>query len=126
MALGTAILLTLMAAAVAYKFFGDRGYDPVLAESAHLMSLTTQLDLYAKTNGFYPTTSQGLRALLQRPESSPVPQHWFQQLFPDELVDRWGHPYVYRSPGSTDPASYDLFSLGPDGLESKDDVRVAR
>jgi general secretion pathway protein G len=87
-------------------------------------TLQTQLELYRQLNGFYPSTEQGLEALVTRPTSSPIPQHWTQLVFHDTLIDPWGRPVVYRSPGANRIDPYDLFSLGPDGVEGNDDIRA--
>ncbi len=86
-------------------------------------TLETQLEIYRQLNGSYPSTEQGLEALVTRPTSSPTPQHWTQLVFHDTLIDPWGRPVVYRSPAANGVDAYDLFSLGPDGVESDDDIR---
>ena len=82
--------------------------------NADLRTIKAQLKLYEDSNGFYPTTNQGLRALVTRPETGPVPERW-SQLFKMVPTDPWKHPYIYRCPGSKHPDSYDLFSAGTDG-----------
>jgi general secretion pathway protein G len=106
-------------------FRGGIDYPRDTVARAELLSLETQLDFYKQTNGFYPTTAQGLEALVTRPQSSPIPEHWFQHYF-NLNVDPWHHPYVYRFPNPKDPNTFDLLSLGPDGVESDDDVRERR
>jgi general secretion pathway protein G len=64
-------------------------------------------------NGFYPTTEQGLQALVTRPDTDPQPTRWYQ-LFKDVPKDPWQNTYIYRCPGIKHPDSYDLFSAGPD------------
>ncbi|GIX07572.1 MAG: type II secretion system protein GspG [Candidatus Poribacteria bacterium] len=76
------------------------------------------LDRYAKDNGFYPTTEQGLRALWEYPSLPPYPPNWNGPYLDSPIVqDPWGNPYVYRSPGVHDRYTYDLFSYGADGVE---------
>jgi general secretion pathway protein G len=104
---------------------GSSDYDRPTAAKADLRALATQLDVYKHYNGSYPTNRQTLDALVTRPTSSPVPEHWIQHL--RELpIDPWQHPYVYRYPSSKDPNTFDLFSLGPDGVESSDDIWLPR
>jgi general secretion pathway protein G len=74
----------------------------------------------------YPSTEQGLEALVTRPTSSPIPQHWTQLVFHNSLIDVWGRPVVYRSPAANGVGPYELFSLGPDGVQSDDDIRAKR
>jgi general secretion pathway protein G len=87
-----------------------------------LKSIRTSLLAYATSNGFYPTTEQGLRALVVRPESDPVPKSW-KRLFEDVPKDVWGSEFVYRCPGWMYPNGYDLFCAGPDRTrDTADDI----
>jgi general secretion pathway protein G len=87
-------------------------------------NLSTALDLYRMDTGVYPNTEQGLNALLSVPTSAPVPAQWNGPYLKKKKIpqDPWGHDYVYVSPGTHNTDSYDLSSLGPDGVESNDDV----
>ena len=89
----------------------DRRHDQIVADIA---ALNVQLRLYKSMNGFYPTTEQGLQALVKPPDASPKPAHWYK-LFSEEPKDPWGHPYIYRCPGVKNPGDCDIFSAGPDG-----------
>ncbi len=86
-------------------------------------NLATALDLYELDNGRYPTTEQGLEALLTPPTSQPLPINWNGPYLKKKKIplDPWGHPYVYKSPGEHNADSYDLYSLGPDGQEGGGD-----
>ena len=86
-------------------------------------NLSLALRLYEVDNGHYPTTEQALSALIIKPTSPPVPQHWKGPYIETEALDPWKRPYEYRYPGTHPPRDYDLFSLGPDGKESEDDIR---
>jgi len=71
------------------------------------------LKLYRLDNGFYPTTDQGLAALVQRPTTNPSPANWKQGGYLDRLPkDPWGGDYQYLSPGVR--GEIDVFSLGAD------------
>ena len=87
-------------------------------------NLSTALDLYHMDSSQYPTTEQGLSALLTAPTASPVPAQWNGPYLKKKKIpkDPWGHDYVYVSPGTHNPDSYDLSSWGPDGVESSDDI----
>jgi general secretion pathway protein G len=87
-------------------------------------NLSTALDLYRMDVGQYPTTQQGLGALLTAPATSPVPPQWSGPYLKKKKVpvDPWGRDYVYVSPGVHNPESYDLSSLGPSGVEGSDNV----
>jgi general secretion pathway protein G len=87
-------------------------------------NLATTLDLYEFDNGRYPTTEQGLQALLVQPTSAPVPTSWNGPYLKKKKIpkDPWGHDYIYVCPGVHNAQGYDLSSYGPDGVESDDDV----
>jgi general secretion pathway protein G len=88
---------------------------------ADLQAIKTQLQLYESMNGFYPTTEQGLQALVTQPSNDPRPARWYQ-LFRELPTDPWGSGYIYKSPGLKNPSGYDLFSAGPDRqAETSDD-----
>ncbi|MDP8266515.1 MAG: type II secretion system major pseudopilin GspG [Candidatus Aceula meridiana] len=87
-------------------------------------NLATSLDLYEMDNGKYPSTEQGLKALLVEPSTSPVPPNWSGPYLKKKRIplDPWGVEYVYVFPGIQNIQEYDLSSLGPDGIESEDDI----
>ena len=80
--------------------------------------------MYELDNGRYPSTSQGLRALIEKPTESPVPTNWNGSYLKKKRIpkDPWGNDYVYVSPGVHNDEEYDLYSLGADGIESSDDI----
>ncbi|MDE2028924.1 MAG: type II secretion system major pseudopilin GspG [Candidatus Omnitrophica bacterium] len=82
-------------------------------------NLSTALDLYRMDVGQYPTTEQGLSALIAAPTIPPVPPQWNGPYLKKKKVpkDPWGRDYVYAAPGTHNPESYDLSSVGPDGVE---------
>jgi len=87
-------------------------------------NLSTALDLYRMDIGQYPTTEQGLSALIAEPTTSPIPAQWNGPYLKKKKIpkDPWGHDYVYVSPGTHNPESYDLSSLGASGSEGADNV----
>jgi general secretion pathway protein G len=86
-----------------------------------VQAIKTQLQLYESMNGFYPTTEQGLQALVIRPQRDPRPARWYQ-LFKELPKDPWWNGYIYRNPGVKNSGSYDLFSAGPDRqADTRDD-----
>lgn len=89
-----------------------------------LFSIRSALDAYKAQNGDYPSTAQGLEALLRQPFQGKPPMSWKGPYLTGgetSLLDPWKHAFVYRSPGATPNAGYLLFSLGPDGLPETDD-----
>src|SRR5256714_9459020 len=80
---------------------------------ADVQAVKTQLQLYESMNGFYPSSEQGLQALVTQPQNDPRPTRWYQ-LFRELPKDPWGSDYIYRYPGVKNPGGYDLFSAGAD------------
>jgi general secretion pathway protein G len=76
--------------------------------------LASVLDIYKLDVGTYPTTEQGLQALLVRPEGV---ENWSGPYLKGETIpaDPWGHPFLYRMPSERQGHDYDLYSLGPSG-----------
>jgi general secretion pathway protein G len=106
------IIVILLGLAI-NKIGNPTGFAKTTAVRADIQAIGTQLKLYESMNGFYPTTEQGLQALVSRPDTDPQPARWYQ-LFKDAPKDPWQNNYVYRCPGIKHPDSYDLFSAGPD------------
>ena len=109
-----AIIGVLLAAAI-YKMAPALDVAKGMRTRGDLQGIRTMLLSYNGMNGFYPTTEQGLNALVSRPGSEPAPTSW-RQLMDQLPKDAYGSPYVYRYPGQRNPASYDLFSAGPDRI----------
>lgn len=106
------IIVILLGLAIS-KIGNPTGFAKTTAVRADVQAIGTQLKLYESMNGFYPTTEQGLQALVTRPDSDPQPARWYQ-LFKEVPKDPWQNIYIYRCPGIKHPDSYDLFSAGPD------------
>ncbi len=83
------------------------------------LNISTALKLYELDNGAFPTTEEGLDALLSAPSSAP---NWSGPYLEKKPMDPWGKVYQYKSPGMHRTYDYDLYSLGRDGVESSDDV----
>jgi general secretion pathway protein G len=82
-------------------------------------TITAALELFESDNGRFPTTAEGLAALRVRPADG---KSWHgPYLAHDAGNDPWGNPYVYRYPGTHNPYSLDVFSMGPDGREGGGD-----
>ena len=82
-------------------------------------NIATGLKLYELDNGAYPTSGEGLNALLVKPSSAI---NWNGPYLERKPIDPWRREYQYKSPGDQRPQDYDLYSLGKDGQESADDV----
>jgi general secretion pathway protein G len=81
-------------------------------------NLATALKMYETDNGAFPTTDEGLQALLTAPSSAT---NWKGPYLAKKPVDPWGRPYQYVSPGAHN-ADYDLSSLGHNGTEGTDNI----
>ncbi|OPX20843.1 MAG: type II secretion system protein GspG [Desulfobacca sp. 4484_104] len=107
------IILGLLSALVAPKFFGKIDKAKIKTTKAQIELLGTALDDFRLDTGRYPTTDEGLNALREKPGDL---EDWDGPYLPKPVPkDPWGHPYQYRSPGEHGP--YDLFSYGGDGVE---------
>lgn len=79
-----------------------------------MQAISQAVDLYYLDNRFYPTSEQGLKALVVKPTTEPIPKRWKREGYLGTLpVDPWGNQYVYLSPGIYGP--YDIISYGADG-----------
>jgi type II secretion system protein G len=92
------------------------------AAKADIKNYSTALDLFELDNGFYPTTEQGLQALITPPSVAPTPTNWKgPYLFTPVRNDPWGKPYIYKCPDDHVANSYDLCSFWPDTVGGDDD-----
>lgn len=104
-------IIGLLAGYVGPKYFGQLGKAEVKVTRAQIDALDKALDQYRLDVGRYPTTEQGLGALVVKP--SGISRWAGPYLKKDVPLDPWGKPYIYKSPG--DHGDYDLSSLGRDG-----------
>ncbi len=112
------LVLGMLAALVAPNVFQHVGSAKEATARSQIELLGAALDAYRLDNDRYPATGQGLGALRREPLSNPRPRNWRGPYVRREVpVDPWARPYVYRSPGTANPWSYDLLSLGRDGGE---------
>ena len=112
------VILGVLAGLIAPRIMGRPDEAKQLKAKIQIESLETALKLYKLDNGFYPTTDQGLQALVQPPESEPAPRSWRQGGYLEKgkvPEDPWKNAFVYLSPGVH--GDYDLISYGADGVE---------
>lgn len=83
-------------------------------------SFQSALAMYKLNAGSFPTTQQGLKALVVKPSSTPVPRRWVQVM--SKLpTDPWDSPYIYKFPGSKRTNDFEMISKGPDGIQNTAD-----
>lgn len=104
-----------------YSMTGVLGDADEGKAKADIKNFEANLIRYKTKAGIYPTTEQGLRALVERPSAGPAPRSWKQFLKEPALTDPWSSPYQYRYPGKHNPDGYDIYSFGPDKQEGTDD-----
>lgn len=105
------VIIGLLAGYVGPRYFGQIGKSQVKAARAQIDALEKALDQYRLDNGRYPTTEEGLAALVVRPGTAP---RWDGPYLKKAVpLDPWGNPYVYRIPGQR--GDFDLVSFGKDG-----------
>lgn len=104
-------IIGLLAGYVGPKYFGQLGKAEIKAARAQISALEKALDHYRLDTGHYPTTEQGLAALVKKPANEPK---WAgPYLQKDVPPDPWGKAFIYKSPG--EHGDFDLFSYGRDG-----------
>ena len=108
------VIMGILAALVVPKLMGRTDDARIMAARQDISTLMQSLKLYRLDNQRYPTTEQGLQALITKPTSGPVSNGWKQGGYIDKLPkDPWGAPYQYLAPGLH--GDVDIFSLGADG-----------
>ncbi len=110
------VILGLLAALVVPKLIGRTEEAKKTQTRVQIKSLQQALELFKLDNGFYPTTDQGLDALVRAPEAGRTPKNYRKGGYIDRVPkDPWGNPYVYVSPGQH--GDYDISSYGADGVQ---------
>jgi len=113
-------ILGLLATIIVPRLVGRTDEARRVKVIADLKSVAQALDLYRLDAGAYPTTQQGLAALVERPTAPPVPARWNPHAYLDRIpLDPWGRPYVYFR---SEADRYQLKSLGADGAEGGEGV----
>jgi general secretion pathway protein G len=109
------VILGVLAALIVPKIMSRPDEARVVAARQDVASLMQALKLYRLDNRRYPTTEQGLAALVSKPTLAPVPEGWKSGGYIERLpLDPWGKPYQYLNPGLR--GEIDVFSFGADGV----------
>lgn len=110
------VILSILAVYVAPKLVGREEQAKQVKARVDIEGLETALKLYKLDNGMYPSTEQGLEALVTPPESGEIPKNWRKGGYIEKgkiSKDPWGNEYIYLCPGSHE--EYDIISYGADG-----------
>lgn len=113
------VILGILAGLVLPRFMGRTEEAKKTKARLQIENLEAALKLYKLDIGAYPTTEQGLEALVQKPSTGVIPKNWREGGYLEKAKvpeDPWGRPYVYMSPGIKN-RDFDLKSLGADGEE---------
>ena len=115
-------ILGLLAAYVAPKIMGRTDEARITQAKVQMKGFETALKLFKLDNGFYPSTEQGLDALVEKPTVGDIPQKYREGGYLEQKkipLDPWGNPYVYISPGIQ--GDFDIISYGADRKEGGED-----
>ena len=120
------VILGILGAVVVPQILGRPDTARVQAAQTDIRTLSSALDVYRLDNFQYPSSEQGLEALVTRPSGFPEPKNYNPEGYIKKLpTDPWGSPYVYERADTV----YNLFSLGADGAEGGEglnaDIRLA-
>lgn len=111
------VILGILAAMVVPKIMSRPEQAKIVKAHQDILALENALDLYKLDNGFYPSTEQGLQALVTQPTDDPAPTNWKSGGYLKTLpIDPWDHPYQYLNPGQH--GEIDIFSYGPKGTSA--------
>ena len=120
------VILGILGAVVVPQIMGRPDTARIQAAQTDLRTIASALDVYRLDNFQYPSTEQGLEALIEKPSGFPEPKNWNPEGYIKKLpTDPWGSPYVYER----EDRNFLLFSLGADGQEGGEgldaDIRLA-
>ncbi|CAG8999268.1 MAG: Type II secretion system protein G [Candidatus Celerinatantimonas neptuna] len=116
------VIIGLMATLIVPNLMGNKEKADQKKALADIVALENALDMYKLDNGVYPTTEQGLEALVVKPQIAPIPRDYRSGGYIRRLPeDPWGKPYQLLSPG--EHGAIDVYSDGPDRQAgTKDDI----
>jgi general secretion pathway protein G len=108
------VILGILASIVVPKIISRPEQAKVVKAKQDVQAIESALELYKLDNGFYPSTDQGLQALVTKPTTDPIPDNWKDDGYLKEVpMDPWNRPYQYLNPGTHN--DIDVFTYGPTG-----------
>lgn len=117
------VIIAIIAALIVPNVIGRPDEARVTVAKSDIRTLAASLELYRLDARRYPTTEQGLDALVHRPVLDPVPETWAEGGYLAVLPeDPWGNPYIYAAPGQS--GAFDLISYGADGVAGGEGVNA--
>jgi general secretion pathway protein G len=113
------VIIAIVAAVIVPNVIGRPDEARFAVAKTDMRAIGSALELYRLDNQTYPTTAQGIAALVTRPTISPEPRNWANGGYLGQVpLDPWGNEYLYRAPGET--AAFDLVTFGADGVPGGD------
>lgn len=110
------VILGILAAMIVPKIMSRPEQARMVKAKQDILAIQSALDLYRLDNGNYPTTDQGLSALVTKPDTDPVPRNWKSDGYLQRLPeDPWGHPYQYINNNE----KVHIFSYGPKSTDEE-------
>src|SRR3990167_2326130 len=106
------VILGILASIVVPKIISRPDEARAVKAKQDILAIQSALDLYKLDNGSYPTTDQGIIALVEKPTTNPAPRNW-QQYLKSLPKDPWDRDYIYLNPG--EHGEIDIFTLGANG-----------
>ena len=117
------VIISILAAVVVPRIMDEPDRARVVRAEQDIRALVTALNLYRLDNATYPSTEQGLEALVERPSGTPEPRNWKAGGYIDQLpLDPWGREYQYLYPGIH--GEIDVWSLGANGLSGGEGINA--
>jgi general secretion pathway protein G len=111
------VILGILVSFIAPRLMGRPDEAKQVKARVQMESLETAIKLYKLDNGFYPTTEQGLQALVEQPQTGTLPKKWRKGGYLEKgrvPKDPWGNEFIYLSPGAH--GDYDIIAYGADGV----------
>lgn len=113
------VILGILAAIIVPRIMSRPEQARVVKVRQDILAIQSALDLYKLDNSIYPTTDQGLEALVTKPTTQPIPRNWKSDGYLQEIpVDPWSQPYQYIN----DNEKVKIFSYGPKGKDGNSEI----
>jgi general secretion pathway protein G len=119
------VIIGMLAALIIPNLTGNIDEARITSTKTQISSIEQSLQMYYLNNGFFPTTEQGLKALIEKPTSPPEPKNYPRGGYLNSRKmpqDAWKNDFIYRCPGER--SDYDIISLGADGKEGGEGINA--